>query len=246
MASQPQAPVSFVDNTGSSTVDGFMRNEVAGARKALVCVGYVSEPGLELLADWLDLMDPDGELLLLVGMAPRSWKFLAKSTDAHATYLLRSMQTRASDLDRTLLERLAAHQRVGRLQVRLRDPRNQIHAKLYLIQTGSDEWKGLAGSSNLSESGLTKPGEFNQVLDAPAAAQASRWMSRQWGAPPSQRVAGVWQALLDKASSAGMDGRQASPDRSDGRRTGGSGCWKLVLGLSLTSGLLLLLLFLPG
>ena len=34
-----QTPVSFADNTGSPTVDSFMRHEVAGARKALVCVG---------------------------------------------------------------------------------------------------------------------------------------------------------------------------------------------------------------
>ena len=52
--------------------------------------------GLERLANWLDLMAPDGELLL-IGMAPGNWKFLAKSADAHATYLLRAMQTRAAD-----------------------------------------------------------------------------------------------------------------------------------------------------
>ena len=246
MASQPQAPVSFVDNIGSSTVDSFMRHEAASANRVAVCVGYVSEPGLKRLADWLDLMDPNGELLLLVGRAPRTWTSLVKTDNAHAAYLLHSMQTKAAKLDRLLLERLDAHQRAGRLQVCLREPRYQIHAKLYLIQTASDAWKGLAGSSNLSESGLTQPGEFNQVLDATAAAQASRWLSRQWGAPPSQRAAGVWQALLDKAPPAGMDGRQVSSGRSDGRRTGGSGCWKLVLGLPLASGLLLLLLFLPG
>ncbi len=32
MASQLQAPDSFMDNTGSSTVDSFMRNEVTGAQ----------------------------------------------------------------------------------------------------------------------------------------------------------------------------------------------------------------------
>lgn len=69
MASQPQAPVSFVDNTGSATVDSFIRNEVAGARRVVVCVGYVSEMELERLADWLELIAPDGELLLL--WAPR-------------------------------------------------------------------------------------------------------------------------------------------------------------------------------
>ena len=253
---QSQAPVFFVDNTGSSTVDSFMRNEVAGARKALVCVGYVSEMGLERLADWLDLMDPDGELLLLVGMAPRNWKFLARTDNAHAKYLLSSMQTKAAKLDRLLLERLAAHQRAGRLQVCLREPRHQIHAKLYLIQSASNAWKGLAGSSNLSESGLTHPGEFNHMLDATAAAQASRWMSRQWGAPPSQRAAGVWQELLNMATQApeagsrdqpaGPEPRAVQSQRRPGRQTRQSGCLKLVLGLPLASGLMLLLMSLSG
>ncbi|MCY3657948.1 MAG: hypothetical protein OXG36_02880 [Caldilineaceae bacterium] len=153
---------------------------------------------MKRLAEWLDLMDPNGELLLLVGRPPRTWISLVKTDNAHAAYLLRSMQTKAAKLDRLLLERLAAHQRAGRLQVCLREPRHQIHAKLYLIQTASSPWKGLAGSSNLSESGLPQPGEFNQVLDAAAATQASHWLSRQWGALPSQRATGVWQALLAK------------------------------------------------
>lgn len=261
MADQPQTPVSFVDNTGASTVDGFMRNEVAGARKALVCVGYVSERGLARLADWLDLMAPDGELLLLLGMAPHNWKFLAKSSEAHATYILRAMQTRASDLDRALLRRLVDHQQAGRLRIRLRDPRSQVHAKLYLIQTVSQAWKGLAGSSNLSESGLTKPGEFNLVLDVAAAAQASRWMSREWSAPPSQRADDVWRELLNMstpAPEAGPQDRPAEPrprpvrsqrrhtGRADSRRTRQSGCWELVLGLPLAAGLLMLLLSLSG
>ena len=249
MTSQPQVPVSFVDNTGSSTVDSFMRNEVAGARKALVCVGYVSERGLARLADWLDLMAPDGELLLLLGMAPRNWKFLAKSAEAHAAYVLRAMQARASDLDRALLKRLVAHQQAGRLRIRLRDPHHPVHAKLYLIQTAT-AWTGLAGSSNLSESGLTKPGEFNQVLDAAAAAQARRWMSRQWGAPSSQRADNVWRELLNMATpapEAGSRDRPAVPrPRAVRSQRRPSGCWKLVLGLPLTAGLLLLLLSLPG
>ena len=146
------------------------------------------------MADWLDLMAPNSELQLLLGMAPHNWKFLAKSAEAHAAYVLRAMQVRASDLDRALLKRLVDHQQAGRLRIRLRDPRHPVHAKLYLIQTASHAWKGLAGSSNLSESGLTQPGEFNLVLDAAAAAQASRWMGRQWGAPLAtgrRRVAGT-------------------------------------------------------
>ena len=70
----------------------------------MVCVGYVSEMGLERLADGLDLMASDGQLMLLVSMAPRNWKYLAKSANAQATYFLYSMQTEAADLDRVLLK----------------------------------------------------------------------------------------------------------------------------------------------
>ncbi len=246
MSDHPQAPLPFVDNTGGRTVDGFMRDEVVGARRVLVCVGYVSQAGLASLLDWLDLMAPDGELLLLVGMAPHNWKFLAKSADAHATYLLRAMQTKASELDRALLGRLVGFQSAGRLRIRLRDPRHQLHAKLYLIRLEADQWQGLAGSSNLSQSGLTEPGhEFNLVLDATTAAEAGRWLEDQWDAPASQPADDVWKALFNKAAPAGMGERPAS-DRTDGRQSRRSGCWELVLGLPLASGLLLLLLSLAG
>lgn len=240
------APLSFMDNTRSYTVDGFMRAKAAGAHRVAVCVGYVSPAGLERLADWLDLMAPDGRLLLLVGMAPRNWKFLAQTADAHATYLLRSMQTRAAGLDRALLKRLGALQRAGRLQIRLREPRHQLHAKLYLIESGPDTWTGLAGSSNLSQSGLTQPGELNLVLNAATAAQAIRWLGHEWNAPASQPADDVWKALFNQAKRAGMSDRPASPGRSDGRRSRRSGCWELALGLPLASGLLLLLLSLAG
>ena len=187
-----------------------------------------------------------------------SWRNRSR---AHATYILRAMQTRASNLDRALLRHLVDHQQAGRLRIRLRDPCSQVHAKLYLIQTASHAWKGLAESSNLSESGLTKPGEFNQVLDVAAAAQASRWMSREWNAPPSQRADDVWRELLNMATPVPEAGPRDQPTvprpravrsqrrhtgKADGRRTRQSGCWELVLGLPLVAGLLLILLSLPG
>lgn len=235
MSDHPQAPVAFVDNTGGTTVDSFMRNEVTGASQVVICVGYVSQAGLARLADWLDLMAPDGKLLLLVGMAPQNWKFLAKSPDAHATYLLRTMQTKTAELDRALLGRLVGFQSVGRLQIRLRDPRTRIHAKLYLIESGPQAWKGLTGSSNLSQSGLTQPGEFNLVLNAATAAEASRWLAHQWKSANSQPADDVWKALFNKAAPAqDMSGKVGGPTP---RRLG---C------LQLASGLLLCLLCLLG
>ena len=151
MSDHPQVPLAFVDNTGR-TVDGFMRNEVVGARRVLVCVGYVSQAGLARLLDWLD---------------------------------------------RALLGRQAGFQSAGRLRIRLRDPRRQLHAKLYLIESGPEAWQGLAGSSNLSQSGLTEPGhEFNLVLDAATAAEAGRWLEDRWKRPcnasRSPRVRPSW------------------------------------------------------
>ena len=68
------------ENTGRTVFYDFRRDEGAGARRVVIYVGYISQSGLE----WL------------VGMSPRNWKFLAKSADAHATYLLRSMQIKAA------------------------------------------------------------------------------------------------------------------------------------------------------
>ena len=72
------------------------------------------------------------------------------------------------------------------------------------------------------------------------AAQAGRWLARQWQSPASQQTDGVWQAQFDKAMTVGMGERPTSPGRTDGRQSHRSGCWKLVLGLPL------LLLFLAG
>ncbi len=65
----PQAPLSFVDNTGSASVDSFMCHGVVGQRRVAVCVGYSSESRLERLADWLDLKVSDGQLLLPLSLA---------------------------------------------------------------------------------------------------------------------------------------------------------------------------------
>ena len=156
------------------------------------------------------------------------------------------MQTRAADLDRALLGQLSGFQSVGRLRIRLREPRHQLHAKLYLIESEPDVWTGLAGSSNLSQSGLTQPGELNLMLDAATAAQAIRWLTHEWNAPASQPADDVWKALFNQAKRAGMGERPTSPGRSDDRRSRRSGCWELALGLPLASGLLLLLLSLAG
>ena len=136
-------------------------------------------------------------------MAPRNWKFLPRFPQGHAAYLLRSMSTESSGLDRAPLERLVALQRAGRLSIRFRDPRSQVNTKLYVIESGPDAWRGLAGSSNLSESGLTNPDEFNQVFYATAAAQTTARLLQKWHMSSSLRADGVWKELLDSFSGTG-------------------------------------------
>ncbi len=228
----PGEPVRFIDNAGGDTVSNFMHDAVVGARHFFVCVGYVSEFGLKQLAAWLDVMAPGSTMLLLIGMAPNKWTFLASSSEAHAKYILGSMKygTRASDLDFTLLTRLVAHQHSGRLQVRLRHPQGRIHAKLYLIRTQSGDWTGLAGSSNLSESGLTRCGEFNLMLAPDAARDVVDWFERNWLAQESVPANKVWQALLGMADHGPAPRHprtvvQSGPTVHRKRESGKQGCW---------------------
>ena len=60
------------------------------------------------------------------------------------------MQTKAAERDRVLWKRLGVLQRAGRLQIRLWEPRHQLHAKLYLIESGPDTWKALFNQAKLA------------------------------------------------------------------------------------------------
>ncbi len=236
----PGVPVKFMDNAGGDTVGNFIHDAVVGARYVLVCVGYVSEFGLEQLAAWLDVMAPGSSMLLLIGMAPNRWTYLASSSGAHAKYILGSMKyrTRASDLGPTLLTRLAANQHSGRLQVRLRHLQGRIHAKLYLIRTQSGNWTGLAGSSNLSESGLTRCGEFNLVLAPDTARDFVDWFKRNWFAQESVPANKVWQALLGMAGHGPVPRHprtvvQSVPTVHRKRESSEQGCWSQLSRLGL-------------
>ena len=91
--------------------------------------------------------------------------------------------------------RLAAQEQAGRLALRLRAPFHAMHAKLYLWQTAAGPWQGVSGSSNLTHSGLTGPGEFNTILTAERAHWACSWFHTHWQAPPSRRAPQVWAEL---------------------------------------------------
>lgn len=247
-STRPKDPFEFLDNAGRTTVGEFLHREVVGARRVCICVGYISIFGLDELAAWLDVMAPDGKMLLLIGMAPRNWRYLADSSGAYAKYILGSMKhgTRASDLDSSVLTRLADHQRTGRLEVCLRHPRSRIHAKLYLVRTRSNAWTGLAGSSNLSKSGLEQPGEFNLVLEPDAALAAGKWFTKNWKERESVLANDVWETLLDMAVHRPEPKRSRTlaaptPTTRVTRRSGGWGCLRLLVGLAMLVVALLLL-----
>ena len=92
-------------------------------------------------------------------------------------------------------QRLAAQEEAGRLALRLRTPFPAMHAKLYLWQTAAGLWRGVSGSSNLTHSGLTGPGELNTILTAERAHWACSWFQTHWQAPPSRRAPQVWAEL---------------------------------------------------
>ena len=201
-APEREAEVIFLDNSDRNTVAAFMRRETEGAQRICICVGYVSGFGLGQLADWLDLMAADGVARLLIGMAPGHWSYMARTSKAHADYIQHSMKygTQASGLDVSVLARLNTHWQSGRLQVRLRHPQDQIHAKLYLLRTQLDAWRGIAGSSNLSQSGLAERGEFNLVLAPDTSQDAVDWFKRNWYTDKSAPADDAWLELLNRAN----------------------------------------------
>ena len=140
-------------------------------------------------------MDPQAEAQLLVGMPPTGWKYPPSTATAGATYLRRHIGAGEGSLDLEVWQRLAAHEQAGRLALRLRAPFHAMHAKLYLWQTAAGHWQGVSGSSNLTHSGLTGPGELNTILTAEPVHWTSSWFQTHWHAPPSRLASQVWAEL---------------------------------------------------
>ena len=195
---RPSAPDvgTFLDNADPGrTLSQHLQHAVPAAQRLCICTGYVSGQGLEFLAEWLDQLDPQAEVQLLIGMPPSGWKYPPSTATAGATYLRRHLGTDAGPLDLEVWPRLAAQEEAGRLELRLRAPFPAMHAKLYLWQTAAGPWQGVSGSSNLTHSGLTGPGELNTILTAEQAHWACSWFHTHWHAPPSRRAPQVWAEL---------------------------------------------------
>ena len=201
----PSAPDvgTFLDNSDPGrTLSQHLQHAVPAAQRLCICTGYVSVQGLEFLAECLDQLDPQAEVQLLIGMPPSGWKYPPSTATAGATYIRKHLTgnrrrqgTDAGPLDLEVWQRLAAQEEAGRLELRLRAPFHAMHAKLYLWQTAAGPWQGVSGSSNLTQSGLTGPGELNTILTAERAHWACSWFHTHWQAPPSRRASQVWAEL---------------------------------------------------
>ena len=186
----------FLDNADPGrTLSQHLLQAVPAAQRLCICIGYVSVQGLQFLAECLDQMDPHGEAQLLIGMPPTGWKYPPSTATAGATYIRRHIGADAGPLDLEVWQQLAAHEEAGRLALRLRAPFHAMHAKLYLWQTAAGHWQGVSGSSNLTHSGLTGPGELNTILTAERAHWAFSWFQTHWHAQPSRRAPQVWAEL---------------------------------------------------
>ena len=195
---QPSAPDVgiFLDNADPGrTLSQHLQQAMPAAQRLCICTGYVSVKGLRFLAEWLDPMDPQAEAQLLIGMPPTGWKYPPSTAAAGATYIRRHIGAGEGPLDLEVWQRLAAQEEAGRLALRLRAPFHAMRAKLYLWQTAAGRWQGVSGSSNLTHSGLTGPGELNTILTAERAHWACSWFQTHWQAPPSRRAPRVWVEL---------------------------------------------------
>ncbi len=161
----PTSPL--VDNLSQDSSTGArLDRAMVGAQRLDICTSYVNRAGLERLSDWLDRMDRDARVRLLIGMAADGWKDWGKgelTTKAASSFLAQHFRPN-QQYDQAavpFLERLARHQANGRLEVRLRHPRAALYAKLFIWTDADDRQEAMIGSSNLTAPGLGGRGELN-------------------------------------------------------------------------------------
>ena len=140
---------------------------MVGARRLDICVSYINRVGLERLADWLDRMDKDARIRVLIGMAADGWDYRGKDelTPKAVPYFLAQHFRPSQQYEQAaipFLERLARHQTDGRLEVRVRHPRGKLHAKLYIWTDADGRQEAMIGSSNLTGPGLGDSGRTDR------------------------------------------------------------------------------------
>lgn len=243
-------PVLF-DNLQPETTTGDQLDTVLkGAQTLDICIGFLSTPGLEKLAAWLDGMSPESRVRLLVGMAPEGWKDWGVTAKAAATFLARHLQQQGANTppyrERTavVLDRLEQHRRAGRLEVRQRLAARTLHAKLYLWTDHAATPAALIGSSNLTDQGLSGQGELNVYVRREASlTPLAAWFAARWQEDDSFHAPQVLADARVKIQKVGPAKRQpaappepdVTPARSEPQpsKSGLSGCFSRVVGLFL-------------
>ena len=177
----------LVDNLHPGNATGArLDRAMVGARRLDICVSYINRVGLERLADWLDRMDKDARIRVLIGMAADGWDYRGKDelTTKAIPYFLAQHFRPNQQYDQAaipFLERLARHQADGRLEVRLRHPRGKLHAKLYIWTDADGRQEAMIGSSNLTGPGLGGQGELNAYMrKSDSTRYFVAWFDARW------------------------------------------------------------------
>ena len=177
----------LVDNLHPGNATGArLERAMVGARRLDICVSYINREGLARLADWLDRMDKDARVRLLIGMAADGWDDRGKdelTTKAVPYFLAQHFRPNQQyDQDAIpFLERLARHQTDGRLEMRVRHPRGKLHAKLYIWTDADGRQENMIGSSNLTGPGLGRQGELNAYMrKSDSTRYFVAWFDARW------------------------------------------------------------------
>ena len=213
----------LVDNLYPGNATGArLDRAMVDARRLDICVSYINRGGLERLADWLDRMDKDARIRVLIGMAADGWDYRGKDelTPKAVPYFLAQHFRPNQQYDQAaipFLERLARHQTDGRLEVRVRHPRGKLHAKLYIWTDEDGRQEAMIGSSNLTGPGLGDQGELNAYMrKSDSTRYFVAWFDARWQEKDS--VGGP--KLVEEAQKVVASKR---PDRSGRTRPARSG-----------------------
>ena len=177
----------LVDNLSQDSSTGArLDRAMVGAQRLDICASYISRTGLARLSDWLDRMDKEARVRVLIGMAADGWDYRGKDelTTRAVPYFLAQHFRPNQQYDQAtvpFLERLARHQTDGRLEVRVRHPRGKLHAKLYIWTDADGRQEAMIGSSNLTGPGLGGQGELNAYMrKSDSTRYFVAWFDARW------------------------------------------------------------------
>jgi HKD family nuclease len=163
----------FFDNSKEAFLNE-LKDNLKTASYLDICVGYFNLSGWWLIDELINgFVNPkNNRCRLLIGMKPR------KEEDNNKLYgeLIKGL----SSVPKMRLVRFANQLKIGEIQLKLV---SDVHAKLYLIYQNRSKLPTTAflGSSNLTYSGLNRPGELNARFDSPEDCQELQgWFNNQW------------------------------------------------------------------